>query len=311
MICSIAPAKVLLFGEHFVVRGKPALGLAVAVYAKACVHSGSGKIFSRQLGIVEKDSKKHALFSALINAVYERYGPLPSFDIYIDSDIPMASGMGSSASISVALTQALLTALGADFNREDIRIIAHEAEKSVHYKPSGVDTSLATYGGLLYYKQGLFRRLNLKLPENIALIIVNTGIERSTGEVVRDVLNRSERLGIIAEHIYSAGENIVEKAVKSIESEDIVLLGELMTVNHGLLWSLGASNKSCDEIVYALINLGAYGSKLSGAGRGGIVIGLISMESAKVAQRTLNEMGYKSIIATPDYIGVRNVQSEE
>lgn len=307
MNCSAAPAKVLLFGEHFVVKGRPALGLAVAVYAKVCVKRGSGRISSRQLGTIKEDSTHSLLFSTLLRVVDEIYGPLPKFDIEVDSNIPIASGMGSSASVSVALAHAILTATGVNFTREDVRMIAHEAEKAVHYRPSGVDTSIATYGGLLYYRHGQLNRLNLKLPGDVSLIIVNTGVERSTGDVVKDVLSRYERLGAIAEYIYSAGESIVEKAIGLIEAGDVKALGELMSVNHGLLWAMGASSKACDDVVYELLKHGAYGGKLSGAGRGGIVIGLISRELAELAKRVLSDKGYKCIIAEPDYTGVKSL----
>lgn len=308
MKCSLAPGKVLLFGEHFVVKGKPALGLAVDKYVKVCVNMGEGRVFSAQLGEIDKSSKHRALFDAVIKEVHNKYGDVPRLNIYVDSNIPIGSGMGSSASIATALSHAVLSYMGVVFSREDITRIAHEAEKAVHYKPSGVDTTLATYGGFLYFKQGSFKRLEVKLPESIVLIVVNTGIERFTGQVVREVLERYERIRRAGEYIYMAAEELVEEAIRAIHEKDLELLGELMLVNHGLLWAMGASILTCDSIVYELVKHGAYGGKLSGAGRGGIVIGLVDSNKLPDISRVLRERGYFYMIARPDYEGVRETQ---
>ncbi|MEM4005935.1 MAG: mevalonate kinase, partial [Desulfurococcaceae archaeon] len=131
-------------------------------------------------------------------------------------------------------------------------------------------------------------------------------VERSTGEVVKDVLSRYERLGVISEHIYNAGEKIVEKALEALEKSDVSTIGELMLVNHGLLWAMGASSEVCDRIVYELIKIGALGGKISGAGRGGIVIGLIDNAKLNLAREVLSGKNYEFYIVTPDYIGVRS-----
>ncbi|MEM0001672.1 MAG: mevalonate kinase [Desulfurococcaceae archaeon] len=306
MKCSISPGKILLFGEHFVVKGKPALGLAVSMYVNVCVEHGSWAIYSKQLGLIDQGSKHRVLFNALIEKINQDYTKVPPLNIYVDSKLPIASGMGSSAAIAVATAHAILSYLNVPFTKEDVWKIAHEAEKTVHYKPSGVDTILATYGGFLYYRQGSFRRLDLKLPGNISFIIVNSRVERSTGEVVKDVLSRYERLGVISEYIYNAGEKIVEKALEALEKSDVSTIGELMLVNHGLLWAMGASSEVCDRIVYELIKIGALGGKISGAGRGGIVIGLIDNAKLNLAREVLSGKNYEFYIVTPDYIGVRS-----
>lgn len=304
MKCSKAPGKVLLFGEHFVVKGKPALGVAVSLYVKTCVELGKGRVYSKQLGLIEPSSPHRALFDAVIQAVVERYGATPSLDVEVDSELPIASGMGSSAAIAVSLTHAVLSLMNIDFNREDVRLIAHEAEKAVHYRPSGVDTTLSTYGGFLYYKQGDFKRLDLRLPVDTLLVIVNTGQKRQTGVVVREVLERYSRIGEVAELIYSAGELVVSKAIKALEQGDANQLGELMLVNHGLLWSMGASSIICDTVVHDLLSSGAYGAKISGAGRGGVVIGLIPRSALESLRVWLQRKGYEFYIVEPDYTGV-------
>jgi mevalonate kinase len=308
--CSIAPAKVILFGEHFVVKGKPALGLAVNVYAKVCVKEGSGRVYSRQLGEVSVRSPQRAIFDTALEEVSRFTGKSGSLDVYVDSAIPVAAGMGSSASIAVALVHALLVYYGVEFSKEDVRRLAHEAEKAVHYKPSGVDTTLSTYGGLLYYKQGEFRLLSdLKLPSDLSIVVVDTGVKRNTGIIVKEVLERYERCERVLKHVYEAAGEIVELAIEAIKNSDKKLLGELMLINHGLLWSISTSSRVCDEVVYTLLELGALGCKISGAGRGGVVIGLVERNTAESTLSRLVNMGLRAFLVEPDYAGVRTAGS--
>ncbi len=311
MECSIAPSKVLLFGEHFVVAGKPALGLAVAKYAKVCVEEGEGRVFSSQIGLISEGSAHRRLFDALFESFRERYGISPRVNLYVDSEVPMSSGMGSSASVAVAAALSMLRHYGVEYTKEDAQRLAHEAEKAVHYKPSGVDTALATHGGLIYYKQGLLKRLSARLPQDAALLVVNTRVERITGAVVRDVLERYQRLGDAGALIYSAAEALVEHALRYIESGDLEKLGELMLVNHGLLWAMGASSRICDEVVYEMLEAGALGAKVSGAGRGGIVVGLYRAGDAERALAALSRKGFEAFVARPDYEGVRPYNVKE
>jgi len=309
--CSIAPGKVLLFGEHFVVKGKPALGLAITMYANVCVKPGTGRVYSKQLGLIEEGSRHWKLIGTLLKSIKDRYGDVPSVDVEIDSQIPIAAGMGSSASVAVALAHALLSYIGVNFTREDVREIAHEAEKVVHYQPSGVDTTLATHGGLLHYRQGVFRKLDLKLPANVAILVINTRVERSTGQVVREVLERYERLGSAGKLIYDAAEEVVEMAIEFLRAGDMKSLGELMLVNHGLLWAMGASAEICDKAVYELVRNGAYGGKVSGAGRGGVVVGVADVERVNMIESALRGMGFECFAVKPDYTGVRACNLEE
>ncbi|MEM4717933.1 MAG: mevalonate kinase [Desulfurococcaceae archaeon] len=306
MKCSIAPGKILLFGEHFVVKGEPSLGLAVSIYVKSCVSEGKGIIYSNKLGLIDENSSHRLLFTKLIEAIEQHYGYLKPINIYIDSQIPIASGMGSSAAVAVATAHAILRLIQVEFTRDDIWRLAHEAEKAVHYRPSGVDTGLSTYGGLLYYRHGEFKRIDLELPRTVLLLILNTGISRSTGNVVKDVLSRYDRLSEVCEYIYRAGGVIVEKAIEAIKRSDIKLLGELMIINHGLLWAMGASSRECDEAIYEMLNNGVIGGKLSGAGRGGIIIGIVERDRAEIVRSILKEK-YEIYTVEPDYQGVREV----
>ncbi|MEL9909546.1 MAG: mevalonate kinase [Desulfurococcus sp.] len=309
MNCSIAPGKVILFGEHFVVEGYPAIGLAVGLYARTCVEEGDLRIYSRQLGSIDPSSKEAKPYMRIIEEASIRYGCRDRYRIYIDSEIPVGAGMGSSAAVNVSLAHSILEICGVEFTKEDVSRIAYMGEIMVHGKPSGVDNTLSTYGGLIYYRQGLFKRINASLPEDTTLIVADTGVKRDTGLVVREVLERYRRLGELGKAIYEVAGRLVEEAVAAIEKGDVSRLGELMIVNHGLLFAIGASAWINDYLVYKMINNGAQGAKLSGAGRGGIVIGIARAENAGKIVEALKNEGINAYLVKPDYEGVRSINA--
>lgn len=312
MICSAAPAKVILFGEHFVVKDKPAIVTAVNLYAKTCItelESEKHLLISKQLRLetdIDKDRvpEQLAQFKHIYEIINDKYGITRGFKAFIDSDIPVSSGMGSSAATAVSFTHSLLRFLGVEFELEDINNIAYEAEKLVHGKPSGIDNTVSTYGGIIYYKRGYMEKLNVKWPQNLSLVVVDSGVKRNTGKVVMDVLERYERHEEIMKHIYDAAEQLVNKARNLILSGRFYDLGELISINQGLLESIGVSIYETDKIIYAMIENGALGAKISGAGRGGIVYGLFMENNLNKAIHKLKNIGYKPIIVKPVEKGV-------
>jgi len=310
MYCSQAPGKVILFGEHFVVKGFPGIGVAVNMYAKACSEAyEKNHVYSRQLGVLydeEKNIGRENSFDKIFEILRE-LGCLKRFKVFIDSEIYIASGMGSSAAVSVAVAHSLLRACGHETNKDLVSKIAFEAEKIIHKKPSGIDNTLATYGGFIYYKAGVFKRIDVSWPEDYELLITNTGIERNTGVVVREVLELYERRKNIIEHVYYAAERLVEEAVMLLKNGDIETLGELMNINQGLLYSINTSCQRCEEIIWLLRRFGALGAKISGAGRGGIVIALFRKKDLEKNISEINRYINNIFIAKPDLYGVRSL----
>jgi mevalonate kinase len=317
LICSKAPGKIILFGEHFVVKGKPAIVTAINLYAKTFLYQledNQHVLFLKQYGktinldkpreVPEEFKQYIRIYELIIN----KYGLLRGFKAVIDSEIPVAAGMGSSASTAVSFTHALLRYSVGDkgFSLEEVNRIAYEAEKIVHGKPSGIDNTVATYGGTIYYKRGKINRLNIKWPNNLAFIVVNSNIKRNTGEVVLRVLERYEKHMEIYKYIYDAAEALVEKAYKLILKNNFEELGELMMINQGLLYSIGVSLPELEEIIGIINKSGALGAKISGAGYGGIVYGITYMNIIQKTISKLIEYGYKPLVVKPVNNGVIN-----
>ena len=308
-VCSMAPGKIILFGEHFVVKGKPAIASAVNLYARVYIYPGKGHVLeSKQLRTsidLDKPINEFKQFKILYEIISRETGVDKGFKAVIDSDIPIAAGMGSSAATSVAFTHALLTYYGVKPSLDLVNKIAYEAEKVVHGKPSGIDNTISTYGGIIYYKSGVFKRIETKWPDNAYLVVVDTGVKRNTGIIVHEVLKLYDKHSDILSLVYDAAEALVEKAYKLLVKNEIRELGDLILINQGLLTTLGLSIRESDNVFHFLREIGALGAKISGAGRGGIVYGLFIVDDKEALMEKLERMSYRYYVVRPIYEGVK------
>ena len=308
-VCAYAPGKIIWFGEHFVVLGKPAIASAVDVYAKTCIESSNRIIIeSKNLGIKYSGEEEPGPLKPLlkITEIVGKIKPVKGFHAVIDSNIPVASGMGSSAAVSVSFTAALLKHLGIDYSRELVSRIAFEAEKIVHGKPSGIDNTISTYGGFIVYQKNKgFRRIRVKWPEDYILLVADTGIERSTKVAVEKVLDLYRRRTRIMKKVYDVAGILVKEAIKALRKGDVKLLGDLMNINHGLLVSIGVAIPETEVIVHKATRSGALGAKITGAGLGGSVIILCHIKKAPQIVSIIEEHVKRILYVRPVSKGVR------
>ncbi len=290
-----APGKVILFGEHFVVKGKPAIALALDLRVNVKVDNAStntitiysydtnSKLEIELNNLRMRGSGNLVQLHRIIEVLSSRTKLKPAY-VEISSNIPIAAGLGSSASLAVAFTAAYSKFLGLDLTREEISRIAYEAEKIVHGKPSGIDNTIATYGGAILYRAGEFSKIRLGNIQSVSLIIADTGITRSTRKAVLRVLELYDKYPEILSLIYDAAEKIVLRALDALTKSSWTTIGELMNLNHGLLSSIGVSMLELEELVYIARKAGALGAKITGAGMGGSIIALAySGNSARIA----------------------------
>jgi len=316
-----APGKVILAGEHFVVENQPAIASAInlrtSVYISTRIKKGI-EIYSKNYDLhrlykIENGSFHDKLIEDKLYPIYflvkyllntyniEVRGGLI---ITIDSDIPPGSGLGSSAAVSVATVAALSKFFNLNLSLEDISKIAYKAEEIIHGKPSGIDNTISTFGGVILYKKTEgFIRINSKLSD-MALILADSGIPRFTKDMVLKVQKLRKKYPEIFDPIYYAAGKLVRNMVDAIKSEDLIRLGELMNINHGLLSTIGVSNMFLEKIVYTSRKLGALGAKITGAGGGGLVLAISRKERAIHIYNGLKEICKKVILTEVSEKGV-------
>ncbi len=303
-----APGKIILFGEHAVVFGQPAIAVPVEQVRVRVVVDPQPRGQPGTLRIIAKDIQLDAwldelpadqpLVVALQLVLSElKIERCPACTVRVSSTIPVASGLGSGAAVSVALLRAFSAFLGRPLSDERVSALAFEVEIIHHGTPSGIDNTVITYAAPVYFVKGQpIQRFLVPLP--FSIVIGNTGISSSTSQSVGDV-----RLALQAEperyqaYFSSIGE-IVERARRCIETQSIQPMGQLMRENHALLQKIGVSCEALDRLVFAAEGAGAWGAKLSGGGRGGNMIALVDEAQAASVVQALRAAGAVSTITT-------------
>ncbi len=307
MIHAQAPGKIILFGEHAVVYGQPALAVPVNQ-----VHADAEASDSDRAGIWVNapDIRLHAEHSRLalddalgatISMVCQKIGILPAnhagTEIKVTSTIPLASGLGSGAAVSVAIIRALSAHLGQPFTDAQVNEIAYEVEKIHHGTPSGIDNTVVTYGKPIFFIKGQPIEL-LHVAKPFTIIIGDTGISAPTKESVADVRKLWQQDKPKMEMLFGVAGSLAQVARQSIEGGHPERLGPLMNENQRVLTEMGVSSPELDKLVVASLNAGASGAKLSGGGRGGNMIALTIKENAPTIVEALYAAGAKNVIVT-------------
>jgi mevalonate kinase len=305
MTTASAPGKIILFGEHAVVYGRPALAVPVTqVQATATVSENSrGGVWveapnialSSELADLAPD---HPL-AAVISSVFSALGIVhpPAITVYIQSTIPVAAGLGSGAAVSVAILRALSSFLGAALPDERVNQLAFEAEKLHHGTPSGIDNTVVTYARPVYFIKG--RPIQtFRVGAAFTIVIGDTGISAPTKETVGAVQSLWKADPSHWEKIFDRVGEIAWGARQAIERGDGPELGKLMDANHTLLQEMTVSCAELDQLIQTAHKFGALGAKLSGGGRGGNMIALVSSEHAPGLAEALLSAGAKRTIVT-------------
>ncbi len=301
-----APGKVILFGEHAVVYGRPAIAVPVTeVQARARVDWGPRRQGTR---IVAPDvGRKFSLRNAaeddplarIVNLTLRRLGQPPDADlvITITSDVPIARGMGSGAAVSTALVRALVRHFGRWLPSREISDLVYQAERLYHGTPSGIDNTVIAFEKPVFFvKDEGWEFFWVGVP--FLLAIADTGIESPTREVVGDLRRRYEAEPDRYQPVFDRVGELVVQARTAIEEGLPGQLGELMDENHQLLLQMGVSCAELDRLVVAAREGGALGAKLCGAGRGGNMIALVTEKTRGRVDMALRLAGAKAVIVT-------------
>ena len=299
-----APGKLILYGEHAVVFGEPALATAIDLRTEVYARLHDEWLVD---GASLQDSKY-----AYVRRAVENTWDGPPLWIEIRSMIPLGCGLGSSAAVTVAT----LGALAALKGRIDIGALAKDAfevEQSVQGRASPIDTSTSCHGSavvvrrqegedVLWAIEKGDRRWVLhhaSLPTT-NLVVGNTGIAAPTGPLVAAVKDRVERDPRAADAIREIGEITID-GLRAFERGDFVRAGELMDRDHELLNLLGVGHPLLEKFV-AAARPHAFGAKLTGAGGGGSMFALT--DDPEAVRTAIERAGGKAFVVATESKGL-------
>ena len=291
--------KTILFGEHFVVYGLPAIASAIGAKTVAKIEPSKSFEFvdNRPQTPGYKEKKKDEIGRQL-DALKKHFNT-ENVKITLSGDLECASGVGASAALATSISRALSEHLRLGLNDEQINEAAYIAEKAGAGEASGIDNTCSVYGGFIVFQKNLsggpnrIERICVDAP--IEIVMASSGITQTTKEVVEDVKRMRGENQKQYERIFHDYESIVNSGAKAIKAGDMKKLGDLMDKNQALLAEMTLSCPKIEQIIKAARGAGAFGAKLTGTGRGGTVLALTPGKALqeKVA-KAIEKEGYKT-----------------
>jgi galactokinase len=339
-----APGRVNLIGEHtdyndgYVMPAAINLACGVAIEARTdrtlVIHSANatGEARAHLDHLPAKRTGHWTDYVIGIAAALERVGfLLPGANLYIQSEVPLGSGLSSSAALETSVAYALLDSAGYPIELRKLALLCQRVENEYVGARCGImDQFIACFGksghALLLDCRSLNFRL-LRVPDQARLVICNTMVKHELassaynlrrGEceeavrllaakvpgvrALRDVSKREleDNRSALPATIYKRACHVIEendrvlRAASALEAGDLTLFGELMAESH--LSLKNSYEVSCQEldlmVEIANRTSGVYGARMTGGGFGGCTVNLVRAETAADFARQVGDAYY-------------------
>ena len=278
-----APAKIILFGEHFVVHGTRAILAAIDKRVTVTSTFTENKIIkiNSELGTIEVPiSSSHEEvksefrpFIFLANKIINSDQNVNGLEITIDSDIPIGVGLGSSSACCVAAA-ASISELFKELSSEEILNLSIEAEKTIFPDTSGADCTVCTYGGMIEYPS--IEKIDSAFDLN--LLIANSMIPHNTKNSVEKVNKFKENNEERFSQLCDLETKLIDEVIVAMKNNDATTFGSKMSDNQKYLEEIQVSNDTLRNMISSLNEI-SLGSKITGAGDGGCIIALVKDEN--------------------------------
>lgn len=299
MVSCSAPGKIYIFGEHAVVYGETAIACAVDLRTRVRVELNDSIIIQSKIGRTGIDFEKHPYITSVIEKMRENT-PIKGVFLEIDSEIPLGSGLGSSAAVTIASIGALNKMFGCGLSLEEIAQLGHEIELQVQGVASPTDTYVSTFGGVVTIPE----RRKLRIPD-CGIVIGDTGIFSSTKELVANVRKLYEGYPELIKPLMASIGKISRVGEPLVLAGDYPSIGRLMNINQGLLDALGVNIIELSSLIYSSRRAGAFGAKITGAGGGGCMFALAPPDKCEQVGEAISKEGGKVTITKPTKQGLK------
>lgn len=351
MIESRAPGRVNLIGEHVDYAGglvlPAALELAITVTGEVWDRPTVRIVSSGFAGVAEIDLRHPHVeqsgwaryVGAVVAELADQALELRGFSGVIESDLPVGSGLSSSAALEVALAGALAAAFGEPLEGMDLAMLAQRAEHRAVGVPCGIMDQAASVlcradHALLLDCASLTHR-DVPISPQLALLVVDSGVKRRLesapyaerrneveaalaalppGSAKDDpdlVLSLARTSGIDGvllsrlRHVVTENRRVVDvvAALERPEGPDLPALGALFEQGHASLRDdFEVSIPELDLLVTLAREEGAYAARMTGGGFGGAIVALVPVEGASAIGERVAERFAGSSASLPTVI---------
>jgi len=278
-----APAKIILFGEHFVVHGTKAILAAIDKRVTVTTTFTENKTIkvNSELGTLEvpisssyeEAKSEFRPFIFLANKMINSNQNISGLEVTIDSDIPIGVGLGSSSACCVAAA-ASICGLFKELSSEEILNLSIEAEKTIFPDTSGADCTVCTYGGMIEYPS--IEKIDNTFDLN--LVIANSMIPHNTKNSVEKVNKFKENDEERFSQLCDLETKLIDEVITAMKNNDGTTLGLKMSENQKYLEEIQISNDTLRDMIGSLKEI-SLGTKITGAGDGGCIIALVKDEN--------------------------------
>ncbi|MCR4408272.1 MAG: GHMP kinase [Anaerolineae bacterium] len=254
---------------------------------------------------------------ALPRAVLNYFEVQNGINIFLASQIPPGTGLGSSGSVAVALIKALAFWYGLDLSPYEVAEMACFIEIEKMGMPVGKqDQYAAAFGGLnsiVFEKDGTVRVEPLSLPPSTLeafqkrMMLFFTGTSRKSSSILR-YQQRASEMGemSVVERLHAIKELAVSMK-KALEKGDLDRFGELLHLawlnKRGLAENI--TNTFIERCYEAARQAGAVGGKITGAGGGGFLMLYCPVEHQADVTDVLESLGLRRLNFAFDHEGVQ------
>lgn len=219
----------------------------------------------------------------LPKAILDHFGIYEGLSIFLASEIPPGTGLGSSGAVSVAIVKALATSLGQHLTESDVAAVACEIDIEQLGQPIGKqDQYAAALGGLnlIEFKDSSVNVTHVELPLDLLLalerrvLLFFTGTARHSSSILSE---QQRRISDDREETLQALHEIRAQAYQGYELLQMGKLDEFGRLLHSA-WEAkrnvaeGVTNPDIDRLYEIALAEGALGGKIAGAGGGGFLM---------------------------------------
>jgi len=303
-----ACAKIILLGEHAVVYGEPALAIPFSGLRVRCVIEpwikgppGTLQITAPELNLDQslQDLPEDNFIRQAIYLVLGELG-VPAYPPAKWQFIPNPNLCRFGRKCRPLLWQplrALSSFLGHPLLNEKLNQLAFQTEKLIHGNPSGIDNTV-----IVYEQPLLFRKAQpiefIQPGSEMHFLIADSGIKKATAETVAYLAQQREHdPERVDAAIHKIGKIVLE-GKRAFETGDMTSLGAAMNNNQALLADLNLSCPELDSLITAALQAGALGAKLTGGGKGGNMLALVTPDTQEAVRIALQTTGAVAVHQT-------------